>query len=65
MRRTDIAESSDDNSLLTSSRIILFSQSLAVVASVMGLIGLTIAYNSLVRQNSGSSSGSTQPPVIG
>jgi hypothetical protein len=60
VRRTDVSQPPIDDPRVTSYRFILFGQSLAVIASIAGFIGLTIAYKALIRGRSGI----VEPPTI-
>jgi hypothetical protein len=64
MRPTDVSQPPIDDPRVTSYRFILFGQSLAVIASIAGLIGLTIAYRALIRDQSRSRARTVEPPTI-
>jgi hypothetical protein len=64
VRKPDPVIPSIDDPKATSARIILFAQSLSVIASISGLIGLIIAYKALVRKEPDSRNGTIQPPTI-
>jgi hypothetical protein len=65
VRGIDASKPDSDNPQVTSLRIILFAQLMAVIASITGFIGLTIAYKALIRDQSRSRVRTVEPPTIG
>jgi hypothetical protein len=64
VRKTDVLQPPTDNPAVRAYHIILLGQALAVIASVTGFIGISMAYKALTRGANRSVTPPIEPPTI-